>query len=59
MHINQKHFKSSQKLLKYFNGTVILTSFVLPAAEVFPVNFNLKLNDALLPGKLTILPIII
>ena len=27
----------SQKLLKYFNGTAISTSFVLPAAGVFPV----------------------
>ena len=30
-----------QKLLKYFNGTIISTSFVLPAAGVFPVIFTL------------------
>ena len=32
-----------QKWLKYFNGTIILTSFVLPAAGVFPVIFILDL----------------
>ena len=47
-----------QKLLKYFDYTTILTSFVLLAARVFPVIFSLDLNDALLPGKLTILPLI-
>ena len=35
-----------QKLLKYFNGTIILTSFVLPAAGFFPVIFILDLNDS-------------
>ena len=40
-----------QKLLKYFNGTAILTSFVLPAAGFFSVIFTLNLNNALLPGK--------
>ena len=35
-----------QKLLKYFNGTIISTSFVLPAGGVFPVIFILDLNDA-------------
>ena len=35
-----------QKLLKYFNGTIISTSFVLPAAGVFPVVFILDLNDS-------------
>ena len=35
-----------QKLLKYFNGTIISTSFVLPAAGVFPVIFILDLNDS-------------
>ena len=34
-----------QKLLKYFNGTLVSTSFVLPSAGVFPVTFNLNLND--------------
>ena len=46
-----------QKLLEYFNGTAILTSFVLPKTGIFPVNFTLNLNDELLPGKLTILPL--
>ena len=32
-----------QKLLKYFIGTIISTSFALPAA-VFPVAFCLNLN---------------
>ena len=35
-----------QKLLKYFNGTAILTSFVLPLAGYFPVIFTLDLNDS-------------
>ena len=35
-----------QKLLKYFNGAIISTSFVLPAAGVFPVIFILDLNDS-------------
>ena len=30
-----------QKLLKYFNGTIILISFVLPPARVLPIIFNL------------------
>ena len=47
-----------QKLLEYFNGTAILTSFVLPKTGIFPVNFTLNLNDELLPGKLTILPLL-
>ena len=34
-----------QKLLKYFNGTIISTSFVLPSLGVFPVIFTLDLND--------------
>ena len=33
-----------QKLLKYFNGTAISTSFVLPSAGVVPVIFILDLN---------------
>ena len=47
-----------QILFKYFNGTAILTSFVLLAAGVCLVNFTLHLNDALLPGKLIILPLL-
>ena len=35
-----------QKLLIYFNGTIISTLFVLPAAGVFPVTFILDLNDS-------------
>ena len=35
-----------QKLFKYFNGTIISTSFSLPAAGVFPVIFILDLNDS-------------
>ena len=35
-----------QKLLKYFNGTIISTSFSLPSLGVFPVIFILDLNDS-------------
>ena len=35
-----------RKLLKYFNGTIISTSFSLPAAGVLPVIFILDLNDS-------------
>ena len=35
-----------QKLLKYFNGTIISTPFVLPAAGAFPFIFILDLNDS-------------
>ena len=35
-----------QKLLKYFNGTDISTSVVLPAAPVFPVIFSLGLSNS-------------
>ena len=35
-----------QKLLKYFRGTIISTSFSLPATGVFPVIFILDLNDS-------------
>ena len=34
-----------QKLLKYFNGIIISTSFVLPSSGIFPVIFILDLND--------------
>ena len=47
-----------QKLPKYFNGTAISTSFVLPPSGVFPVIFALKLGDALLKGKLTMLSLL-
>ena len=35
-----------QKLLKYFNGTIISTSFELPTAEAFSVIFISDLNDS-------------
>ena len=35
-----------QKLLKYFNDKIILASFALPPAGVFPVIFILNLNDS-------------
>ena len=35
-----------QKLLKSFNGTIILTYFVLPPAGMLPVIFTLDLNDS-------------
>ena len=47
-----------QNLLKYFNDIAISTSFVLPSSGVFPVIFALNLKDALLPQKLTMLPLL-
>ena len=49
-----------QKLLKYFNGTIIST-FIIPLLSVWPVNFVSKSNEsvALAPLKSTILPIVI
>ena len=35
-----------QKLLKYFNGTIISISLALPLAGVFPVIFTLDSNDS-------------
>ena len=35
-----------QKLIKYFNGTIISTSFVLPASGVFPIILILDLNNS-------------
>ena len=37
-----------QELLKYFNSTIILTSFVPLPSAVLPVIFRLNLNEALL-----------
>ena len=34
-----------QKLLKYFNGIIISTSFLLPSSGVSPVIFTLNLDD--------------
>ena len=45
-----------QKVLKYFNITIISTFFV-PSSPVEPVIFCLNLNEALLPGKLTAAPV--
>ena len=49
-----------QKLLKYFNQTIILTLSILPLLSVWPVIFILKLNEsvALAPLKSTILPLL-
>ena len=44
-----------QKLLKYFNGTIFLRSFV-PSGSVSPVTFCLNLIEALLPRKSSIVP---
>ena len=46
-----QEFKRVQKLLKYFNGTIILTT-VVPSSPAEPVIFCLILNEALLPAKL-------
>ena len=35
-----------QKLLKYFNGTIISTSSVLPPASAFTFIFTLESNDS-------------
>ena len=35
-----------QKLLKYFSGTIISTSFILALLRVFPVIFISDLNDS-------------
>ena len=35
-----------QKLNKYFNGAAISTSFVLPAAGIFPVILFFNLNGS-------------
>ena len=34
------------KTLKYFNGAIISTSFVILSSGVFPVIFDLELNDS-------------
>ena len=35
-----------QKCLKYLNGIIISTPFVLPSLRVFPLIFALNLDDA-------------
>ena len=42
-----------QKLFKYFNGTIVSTSFVFPFLRAFPEIFTLYLNDSEL-AKLSI-----
>ena len=44
-----------QKLLKYFNGTII-SAFFVPLFSVLPVILCLNLKEALLPGKLITMP---
>ena len=41
-----------QKIVIYFNGTIILAAFV-PSFPLEPVIFYLKLSKVLLPGKLS------
>ena len=50
-----------QKLLKYFNGTIISTSFLPVTASVLPVIFCLNLNEELLSAasKLAIAPALV
>ena len=47
-----------QKLLNYFNGTIISTPFTSPSSFVWPVIFVLNLNESvvLVAVKSTILP---
>ena len=49
-----------QKLLKYFNGTIISTLFISPSSSVWPVIFASKLNEsvALATLKSTIIPLL-
>ena len=49
-----------QKLLKYFNGTIISTLSILPLSLVLRAIFVLKLNESvtLSPLKSTILPLL-
>ena len=37
--------KDLQRLLKYFGGTTIFTSFFIPIFSVWPIRFDLYLND--------------
>ena len=45
MRLISQLIKDISELLMHFNGTAILTSFVLSTAGVFPVIFILNLND--------------
>ena len=48
--------KVFQKLLKYFNGTIISTPFISPSLFIWPAIFALKWNESVVlsPLKLTI-----
>ena len=50
-----------QKLLKYFNGTIISTLSTSPSSSAWPATFALELNEsvALTSLKLTILPLLV
>ena len=48
-------FQVLRKLLKYLDGTIILTAFV-PSFPVEPVIFCLYWNEELLPGKISRTP---
>ena len=49
-----------QKLLKYFNGTIISTLFISPSPSVWPIVFAFKLNESVAsaPLKSTVLPLL-
>ena len=47
--------KVFQKLLKYFNGTAILASFVLPAAGFFFCYFYIKFKQCTITRKIIII----
>ena len=47
--------RNLQKLLKYFDSTSILTSFLLLPTGVFAIIFTLDLNKLLLPEKMTVI----
>ena len=49
-----------QKLLNYFNGTIISTFSMSPSSLVVPIIFDLKLSESVLlaPLKITISPIL-
>ena len=42
-----------QKLLKYFSGTAIFTSFYVPSVLVLPIRFALYLNKGALSSLVT------
>ena len=44
--LNNSISRVLRKMLKYFNGAIASTSFVLPSAGVLPVISTLDLNDS-------------